>query len=460
MMKIGKQCIIALILILIGVGACQEAYCLRVPIRNDKDNEVKVANKIARDKIKKEAKEIIAKLKTYQEEEWLQIDYKELRKYLTTKVLKHFNLSSDFIREDAGPGELLQEVGMLYNLASAELDSLDYSEVKSDAFPTIRATLNYYFAHTLGQITNYTYEIRKFLEVELVEKKEDVDIRRASQLSKALDSYEEPYSHWNMLFRKLEKLKSLNPKVIVALIDNFIAFYSELLDTMSQAETFLDKYKNNQKITSFRENVERINTPLINFIIFQEIGKYIRESKETTLVDINESLMKLVELYKNDTYAQIKLELDENIPHVYTNSLFMYQVWANLINDARQAIIERLLQKSIKKGVIIIKTNEITQQKDEKAVEVIFSDNGVYSEKEQRGSGIGATIIYKLGDYGVFMDIKGNNQEGADVVISFPVSQNIASNDQTGSAAEDGIKILKPEQGLVEKITALHNNDI
>lgn len=188
------------------------------------------------------------------------------------------------------------------------------------------------------------------------------------------------------------------------------------------------------------EIVDYLNTILKNI---ERISKIVRElvdfarpsSYETTFVDINELIRNAVGIVKYDRrakYAQIDLQLDENLPTVYLVADQLLQVFINILINAVDAIKEE-------EGKITIRSFL-----NEDRIHIYFSDTGSGIPKENlnkifepffttkkvgKGTGLGLSVSYGIiKNFNGSISVNSTFGQGSTFKIELPVQNTGADN--------------------------------
>ncbi len=133
-------------------------------------------------------------------------------------------------------------------------------------------------------------------------------------------------------------------------------------------------------------------------------------------------------------FAELELRLDENIPKVICNAQEINQVLLNIIVNSAQAIEEAIKSGYIKKGHILIETNQV-----EESIEIKISDNGIGIKKENlekifdmffttkevgKGTGQGLAISYDIiiNKHGGKIEVDSKFTQGTTFRIYLPLN--------------------------------------
>lgn len=392
------------IFILSNIVYPSDAFSLRIPI----DRESLRGGRIIAEIGKPQIEVILSNLKIIKQKQWHEITKEEIQYLLL--VMAGLNIDKEFFsgRDLLIGGALPIAADMLHKLVSAELHSLEYADSQHSISSSMMGNFNKVFIHEIGKITDYAHKMVLLLEG-MKDEKGFQDIPELPHLRKTLDEYEIGYIAWRNIFKGLGKLKMLNPEIILALIDDFIAYNNEIVNFTSQVEEILNKY--NDKVL---EGISPSSLWLVSFIMLKEMRVSIVTGKEARFIGINESIERIAGLF-NDDNVQIILEPDRNISDLELNPVLIYRLWFYLIDEARNKVKLRLEKAEIKNGSIIIKTMKLGD-----SIEVVFSDNGSYDPQEGRGGVIGTTIFFEMvNKYNMDFDVRTNSYGGADVVIRF-----------------------------------------
>jgi C4-dicarboxylate-specific signal transduction histidine kinase len=128
---------------------------------------------------------------------------------------------------------------------------------------------------------------------------------------------------------------------------------------------------------------------------------------------------------------EVQLDLDENLPPIMADENRLEQVLVNLVNNARDAMLDRKLDAHARPNVLAIKSFLENHQ-----VTVTVSDTGpgipesirgrlfepfFTTKKPHKGTGLGLSISYGIvRDYKGTIDFLTGEGTGATFIVSFP----------------------------------------
>mgnify|MGYP000300604915 CR=1 FL=1 len=157
---------------------------------------------------------------------------------------------------------------------------------------------------------------------------------------------------------------------------------------------------------------------------------FLKVSNEENLIDINECLEEIMTLLK---YQKITLNIElkseyGNIPRIRGNPDHFQQIFMNMLYNAIHAVEN--------KGIIIVRTEIVTEQNGRSYISISFIDNGhgipkdklehifepFYSTKGKgKGTGLGMAISYEIiKKYGGDIIIKSTVGKGTKISILIP----------------------------------------
>ena len=191
--------------------------------------------------------------------------------------------------------------------------------------------------------------------------------------------------------------------------------YTQLLSMTEESK------ERKEKIKIIEEHIDRIER------ILQGISQYVRKTppKEREKVNPNTIIQEVISLINYRASVDnihINLHLAEDLPEILVNKDEMYQVFLNLITNARDAMPHG--------GILTITT------KKRKGVEIIFEDNGVgiprkirdkifnpffTTKKVGKGTGLGLSITRSIVErYGGTIEVESEEGRGTKFTIKLP----------------------------------------
>jgi two-component sensor histidine kinase len=448
MRKIINIVVIFMIVIIVSsqLAYASEGVCLRVPITRDANREKEVLLKIQR----REIKEKLAKLSVIKDKKPEEITEKD-KEYLV-EVAAYFNLWPEYLTKKENKEDLLDYSIALSILTSAELKSLDIVTANSPFTLSAIGQIGIgFFSHELGHIfrgiDSLIYYSRKIPRDTDVGKQVDKFVNIASANIQELQA-------WKLILDGWKGFNSLDPKVIVALLDSLISYTEKNKDLQSDITRYITKHKSEISDDMVKDYSESAKYAKGETFFTLMALKYLRESiiqaKTNSLINIGETLQKISKPYKG--IYEISFQIDPRLPYFYGNPLRLSYILTNLFSNAYDAIFEAEKANKLKEGAgkVIIKIHAV--QKDSKDfIEMTFGDNGIgiseemlqdrrlfkkYDTSKKHGTGLGLYIVDQVvKECGGFIEASNKPEGGAEFTITLPVA--------------------KPDQVLSEKLT--HN---
>ncbi len=178
-------------------------------------------------------------------------------------------------------------------------------------------------------------------------------------------------------------------------------------------------------------SIKRISNIIKHMQVF---ARFDKSEHKNINVCINETIENALILFGEQFSAngiEIYLELCSEIPRIEGDPMQLEQVWINCLSNAMDALND---MKKINKKYLTIATK---YNKDAKAVQIIFKDNGTGLKKEiknkifdpffttkdvGKGTGLGLSIVYGIiKTHKGNIKIKDNTPNGAEIIIQLPV---------------------------------------
>jgi histidine kinase len=210
---------------------------------------------------------------------------------------------------------------------------------------------------------------------------------------------------------------------------NAIKMGSEYLSLLIERDREVTVEQIRDMATEISQQVDRATDIINNLRAFGKKSGLVMER-----VDMNEPIRGVLSIIGRQFSIQritIRLELDERLPLVKGHNNRLQQVFFNLLNNARDAIQEKMETQPGMWGDILVRTYA-----SEGRVYVSFSDNGsgiseavrnkvfepFFTTKQTgKGMGLGLAITYGIvRDYGGTITIDSRPDEGTTFILSFP----------------------------------------
>lgn len=180
--------------------------------------------------------------------------------------------------------------------------------------------------------------------------------------------------------------------------------------------------------TAISEQVDRATEIINNLRAFGRKSGLTME--RVTLAEPIQGVLSIIGRQFTIQRIAIRLELDDNLPQVKGHNNRLQQVFFNLLNNARDAIQEKMESDPELYGDILVRTYS-----ENGKVVVLISDNGVgipddvrnkifepfFTTKQTgKGMGLGLAITYGIvRDYGGTIRIESKSGEGTTFYLTF-----------------------------------------
>ncbi len=210
---------------------------------------------------------------------------------------------------------------------------------------------------------------------------------------------------------------------------NAIKMGSEYLNLLIEQNRTVTETQIRDMATEISQQVDRATDIINNLRAFGKKSGLIMER-----VDMNEPIRGVLSIIGRQFSIQritIRLELGEDLPHIKGHNNRLQQVFFNLLNNARDAIQEKMDNEPGMWGDILVRT--YTQ---DGRVFASFADNGpgiaesvrnkifepFFTTKQTgKGMGLGLAITYGIvRDYGGIITIDSQPGQGTTFILSFP----------------------------------------
>jgi histidine kinase len=210
---------------------------------------------------------------------------------------------------------------------------------------------------------------------------------------------------------------------------NAIKMGSEYLNLLIEQNREVTVSQIRDMATEISQQVDRATDIINNLRAFGKKSGLVMER-----VDMNEPIRGVLSIIGRQFSIQritIRLELGERLPFIKGHNNRLQQVFFNLLNNARDAIQEKMEHEPTMWGDILVRTYA-----SEGRVYASFADNGPGIEESVRnkifepffttkqtgkGMGLGLAITYGIvRDYGGTITIDSRPGEGTTFVLSFP----------------------------------------
>jgi histidine kinase len=224
---------------------------------------------------------------------------------------------------------------------------------------------------------------------------------------------------------------------------NAIKMGSEYLNLLIEQNREVSASQIRDMATEISQQVDRATDIINNLRAFGKKSGLVMER-----VDMNEPIRGVLSIIGRQFSIQritITMELDENLPVIKGHNNRLQQVFFNLLNNARDAIQEKMEKSPGMWGEIHVRTYS-----REGRVFASFADNGpgisesvrnkvfepFFTTKQTgKGMGLGLAITYGIvRDYGGTITIDSRPGEGTTFLLSFPCAEGSPTSDTVRTA--------------------------
>ncbi len=384
----------------------------------------------------------LAKIKDKQPSEITEID----KKYLV-ETAAYFGLYPKSLEASDNEDKIRKYILSLNILASAEVASLDLPDISFFALSAIDEIGTSFFAHELGHILLSPLAVGKlFNEIE-----EKVDAQEGNKFRLALVRSIQEVHAWQLILDEWEGLSSLRPNILLALIDCLINNIEQIEARNNDLEQFVKEHGdaiNKDLLEKYSNEIKRAKgESFFNLIGIRELRENILESRGNVLVNINESIQKVSQLYaEHRRFSEIQAQLEPTLPDIYANPVKIRHIWTNLFRNSVYAISEAIEENRTRKGRITIKTQDVREHGKE-FIEITFSDNGKgipqelqdenrlfqkYVTTKKSGTGLGLYLIDQtVKELGGTIEVQSELGKGTTFIIRLPIGQGEFANGET-----------------------------
>jgi PAS domain S-box-containing protein len=210
---------------------------------------------------------------------------------------------------------------------------------------------------------------------------------------------------------------------------NAIKLGSEYLLKMTETGQQVGRFELNELAGDISREVDRA-AGIINHL--RQFGR--KSDVVTDRVDINRPIRGVFTILGQQLSVhgiEVQLDLDGNLPPIMADENRLEQVFVNLVNNARDAMLDRKLDARARPNILAIKSFLENHQ-----VTVTVSDTGpgipesirgrlfepfFTTKKPNKGTGLGLSISYGIvRDYKGTIDLLTSESTGATFIVSFP----------------------------------------
>jgi Signal transduction histidine kinase regulating C4-dicarboxylate transport system len=226
---------------------------------------------------------------------------------------------------------------------------------------------------------------------------------------------------------------------------NAIKMGSEYLNLLIEQNREVTESQIRDMATEISQQVDRATDIINNLRAFGKKSGLVMER-----VDMNEPIRGVLSIIGRQFSIQritIRLELGENLPVIKGHNNRLQQVFFNLLNNARDAIQEKMESEPGMWGDILVRTYA-----QEGRVFASFADNGpgiadsvrnkifepFFTTKQTgKGMGLGLAITYGIvRDYGGTITIDSQPGQGTTFILSFPCAESHPTIEHHASRAD------------------------
>lgn len=364
------------------------------------------------------------------------------------KVAKYFNLYPEYLTKEKSKKELKDYALRLFILTSAELASLSSPDVPAFTLSAIDEIGNGFFAHELGHLFDDMISISNIFH--LAEYANEWQPSQHPEIEKELKrirelfggKYRDENIAWRGILDNWKGISNLNPKVILALIDDLSRYIKEVVALRAEVIKWIKEHRGEigEKIVNeYLEEAKKSEGECqMNLIQLEAIRRDILQSTEGALIDVNESIQKALLPYKEDDRFEVQAQLATGMQSVYGNTIKVSYIWTNLLRNSIDAVLAARNKDKTRKGIITVKTQSVSEGAI-KFIEVAVSDDGVGIPEEllksgrlfqkgvttkRYGNGLGLYLIRQtVEDMGGTIEVQSELGKGTTFTIRLPITQ-------------------------------------
>lgn len=384
-------------------------------------------------------------------------------------VARYFDLHPQYLAEEKNGEVIRRDAISLFILTSAELSSIDLSDVPASTVSTIDDINNANFTHELGHLFDDMRVLNLIDYKSLSLRHPNIKNELDKVMNSLLVKYYDENVGWQNILSKWDGMKTLNPKIILALVDGLAGHMEEIVSVRAYIVGYVKKHRGRigaAIIDDYLAEAKRSEGECrINLAHLKAIKRNIMQSKENAPIDINESIQGVAQLYTENNKFDLQLQLVLGLPHVYGDDDMVSYIWINLFRNSIDAIREAKKADETRRGQIIVKTQAIVKE-DKGFIEIGVSDNGIGIPEElllsgrlfqerattkKYGSGLGLYLIKQtVEELGGTIDVQSEPGKGTTFTITLPVVS-------SSPAAADS---FKPSASPISGLDSIFAKDI